>query len=68
MAAAAAFGMQEAKARVGQIVTPGGTVVQLALKVAVACGEARRAAGLPKPVTVHTLRHNSACRIMPNLL
>jgi adenylate cyclase len=40
--AAAAFAMQEAMARVGEIVTPGGTVVRLALKVAVACGAARR--------------------------
>ncbi len=42
LAAAAAFAMQEAMDRVGQIVTPGGSVVQLALKVAVACGAARR--------------------------
>jgi class 3 adenylate cyclase len=40
--AAAAFAMQEAMDRVGEIVTPGGTVVRLALKVAVACGAARR--------------------------
>jgi integrase len=28
--------------------------------------EAARQAGLVKPVGPHTLRHNSACRIMPN--
>ena len=41
-AVAAAFAMQEAMARVGEIRTPGGAVVQLALKVAVAAGAARR--------------------------
>ena len=39
---AAAFAMQAAMDRVGEIVTPGGIVVRLALKVAVACGAARR--------------------------
>jgi adenylate cyclase len=39
---AAAFAMQDAMARVGDIVTPGGTEVRLALKVAVAWGAARR--------------------------
>ena len=41
-ATAAALAMQEAMARVGQITTPGGASVQLALKVAVAVGRARR--------------------------
>jgi len=41
-ATAAALAMQDAMARVGQITTPGGTSVQLALKVAVAVGKARR--------------------------
>ena len=41
-AVAAGLGMQEAMARVGQITTPGGTSVQLALKVAIAVGSARR--------------------------
>lgn len=41
-ATAAALAMQGAMARVGTITTPGGTSVQLALKVAVAVGEARR--------------------------
>jgi class 3 adenylate cyclase/tetratricopeptide (TPR) repeat protein len=41
-AAAAAFAMQAAMDRVGEIVTPGGTSVRLALKVAVASGAARR--------------------------
>ncbi|HYH92979.1 MAG TPA: AAA family ATPase, partial [Candidatus Saccharimonadales bacterium] len=41
-ATAAALGMQDAMARVGLITTPGGTSVQLALKVAVAVGAARR--------------------------
>jgi class 3 adenylate cyclase/tetratricopeptide (TPR) repeat protein len=41
-ATAAALAMQEAMARVGEVVTPGGTVVQLAMKVAVAVGPARR--------------------------
>src|SRR5207302_1729606 len=30
-----------------------------------ACRDARAAAGLGKHVTVHTLRHNADCRIMP---
>ena len=38
----AAFGMQAAMARVGEVVTPGGTRVRLAMKVAVAVGPARR--------------------------
>jgi adenylate cyclase len=41
-ATAAALAMREQMARVGQIVTPGGVTVQLALKIAVACGAARR--------------------------
>ncbi len=41
-ATAAAVAMQEAMARVGEIVTPGGASVHLALKVAVAVGRARR--------------------------
>ena len=41
-AVAVAFAMQEAMAREGEITTPGGTVVRLALKVAVATGRARR--------------------------
>ena len=41
-ACAAATGMQEAIARTGLIVTPGGAEVRLAMKVAVAVGEARR--------------------------
>ena len=41
-AVAAAVGMREAIERVGRIVTPGGTEIQLALKVAVAVGAARR--------------------------
>jgi class 3 adenylate cyclase/tetratricopeptide (TPR) repeat protein len=41
-ATAAAFGMQDAIARVGLIETPGGTEVRLGLKVAVAVGAARR--------------------------
>ncbi|HEY7130939.1 MAG TPA: AAA family ATPase [Candidatus Limnocylindrales bacterium] len=41
-ATAAALAMQEAMDRVGRITTPGGTEVQLALKVAVAVGRARR--------------------------
>ncbi|HEY7969916.1 MAG TPA: AAA family ATPase, partial [Candidatus Limnocylindrales bacterium] len=41
-ATAAGLAMQEAMARVGRIVTPAGTEVQLALKVAVAVGKARR--------------------------
>ena len=39
---ACGLAMQEAMARVGEIVTPAGSRVQLALKVAVAVGEARR--------------------------
>ncbi|HET9457163.1 MAG TPA: hypothetical protein VFO78_07465, partial [Candidatus Limnocylindrales bacterium] len=39
---AAAFAMQDAMARVGEVRTPGGSVVRLALKVAVAAGAARR--------------------------
>lgn len=42
-AAAAGLAMQTAMARVGRIVTSAGATVQLALKVAVAVGEARRA-------------------------
>ena len=38
----AAFAMQAAMARVGEVVTPGGTSVSLAMKVAVAVGRARR--------------------------
>jgi class 3 adenylate cyclase/tetratricopeptide (TPR) repeat protein len=41
-ACAAALGMQEAIERTGTISTPGGTVVQLAMKVAIAVGSARR--------------------------
>ena len=41
-ATAAAVAMQDAMAREGTIHTPGGTTVQLALKVAVATGAARR--------------------------
>src|SRR5687767_11735539 len=41
-ATAAALAMQDAMAQVGLITTPGGTSVQLALKVAVAVGQARR--------------------------
>jgi class 3 adenylate cyclase/tetratricopeptide (TPR) repeat protein len=41
-ACAAATGMQEAIGRTGTIVTPGGNTVQLAMKVAVAVGDARR--------------------------
>ncbi len=41
-ATAAALAMQDAMARVGTIRTPAGTTVQLALKVAVAAGDARR--------------------------
>jgi class 3 adenylate cyclase/tetratricopeptide (TPR) repeat protein len=41
-ATAAGLGMQEAIGRVGRITTPAGTEVQLALKVAVAIGRARR--------------------------
>src|SRR5262245_31494507 len=41
-AVAVAFAMQAAMAREGRITTPAGTVVQLALKVAVATGRARR--------------------------
>lgn len=41
-ATATALAMQDAMARVGAITTPGGTAVQLALKVAVAVGRARR--------------------------
>jgi class 3 adenylate cyclase/tetratricopeptide (TPR) repeat protein len=41
-ACAAALAMQEAIARTGTIVTPGGATVQLAMKVAVAVGSARR--------------------------
>lgn len=41
-AVAAAFAMQDAMARVGEVRTPGGSVVRLALKVAVAAGPARR--------------------------
>ena len=41
-ATAAALAMQAAMARVGTIRTPAGTTVQLALKVAVAAGDARR--------------------------
>ena len=41
-ACAAATGMQEAIARTGLIVTPGGAEVRLAMKVAVAVGDARR--------------------------
>ncbi|MGK2851275.1 MAG: tetratricopeptide repeat protein [Candidatus Limnocylindrales bacterium] len=41
-ATSAALAMQDAMARVGSITTPGGTSVQLALKVAVAVGKARR--------------------------
>jgi len=38
----AAFAMQAAMSRVGEVVTPGGTSVSLAMKVAVAVGRARR--------------------------
>ena len=49
-ATAAALAMQEAMAREGTITTPGGTTVQLALKVAVAVGPARRfVVGDPHP-------------------
>src|SRR3954470_12697737 len=41
-AAAAAFAMQEAIEREGEITTPGGLFFQLGLKVAIAVGEARR--------------------------
>ena len=41
-AVAAAVAMQEAMGRVGRITTPAGTTVDLALKVAVAVGRARR--------------------------
>ncbi len=41
-ACAAAAGMQEAIGRTGLIVTPGGSEVQLAMKVAIAVGAARR--------------------------
>lgn len=41
-ATAAALAMQQAMDRVGQVSTPGGTSVRLALKVAVAVGQARR--------------------------
>ncbi len=41
-ATAAGLAMQDAMARVGSITTPGGTSVQLQLKVAVATGRARR--------------------------
>ncbi len=41
-ATAAALGIQEAMGRVGTIVTPNGTTVRLAVKVAVAVGDARR--------------------------
>ena len=41
-ATAAALAMQDAMARIGTITTPGGTPVQLALKIAVATGRARR--------------------------
>ncbi len=41
-ACVAAAGMQEAIARTGLIVTPGGSEVRLAMKVAIAVGEARR--------------------------
>jgi class 3 adenylate cyclase/tetratricopeptide (TPR) repeat protein len=41
-ACAAAMGMQQAIERTGTIVTPGGAEVRLAMKVAVAVGEARR--------------------------
>jgi integrase len=33
-----------------------------------ACREAVRAAGLDASVTVHTLRHNAECRIIPSYL
>ena len=46
-AAAAALAMQAAMAREGTIHTPGGTTVQLALKVAVACGARRFVVGDP---------------------
>jgi class 3 adenylate cyclase/tetratricopeptide (TPR) repeat protein len=41
-ACAAAIGMQEAIARTGTITTPGGSTVQLEMKVAIAVGSARR--------------------------
>ena len=41
-ATAAGLAMQDAMARVGEIVTPGGTAIRLAMKVAVAVGPARR--------------------------
>ena len=41
-ATACAFAMQEALARVGEVRTPGGQTFQLALKVAIAVGPARR--------------------------
>ncbi|HET7031344.1 MAG TPA: AAA family ATPase, partial [Candidatus Limnocylindrales bacterium] len=41
-ATAAGLAMQDAMARVGRITTPGGASVQLALKVAIAVGRARR--------------------------
>ena len=41
-AAACALAMQESMARVGEVRTPSGTVVQLAMKIAVAVGPARR--------------------------
>ena len=42
LACAAALAMQEAIGRTGTILTPGGTEVRLAMKVAVAVGDARR--------------------------
>ncbi len=42
LATAAALAMQEAIERVGRIVTPAGTTIQLGMKVAVAVGSARR--------------------------
>ncbi len=42
LACAAAMAMQEAIERTGTVVTPGGTTVNLAMKVAIAVGEARR--------------------------
>jgi class 3 adenylate cyclase/tetratricopeptide (TPR) repeat protein len=41
-ACAAALGMQEAMQRTGTVVTPGGVEIRLAMKVAVAVGDARR--------------------------
>ena len=63
-ATACALAMQATMARVGSVVTPGGTELTLAMKVAIAVGAARRfVVGLPKVQLIDVL----AGRLVDNL-